>query len=221
MALWLPVLSGIMSAIANRPTGIVGCGCEVELIAPLTAFREKRRDQQAWLERRPHAFRLRQPVGDHPQRRGMEAEAEMGGAHLDIFALRPFLLQTGLPRHDAVRAGVDCGGRDVQRTRQFGDTCGGRGHLRLPGQQPPDGADIVGAGGGERAAQCHHQPHPRGGFTRDFTRQDAAETPADHTDPLAGGLEQLGHGPRDRRDFQLRQPDVAAPAPAMNVVSER
>src|SRR5271165_4050603 len=57
-------------------------------------------------ERRPGADRLRQPIGDDPKRRGVEAEPEMGAPHFHVFALKAFRLLARPPGDDAVRAAI-------------------------------------------------------------------------------------------------------------------
>jgi hypothetical protein len=46
----------------------------------------------------------------------VEAEPEVRGADLDVFALRSLRLQTGFPGDDAVGAGIDGGGRSRARS---------------------------------------------------------------------------------------------------------
>src|SRR5215212_9161394 len=63
--------------------------------------------QAAPFERAPFTLRLREPVGDRIQHRGVDAEAAMAADHLDVLGVIGRRLDTALPRDDAVRAAED------------------------------------------------------------------------------------------------------------------
>src|ERR1700733_6677013 len=66
--------------------------------------------QTAAVERLPFALRLRQAISNCEKRRGVVAHADMTRSDLDVFGLRAWGLDTGLPGDDAVSAAEDRGG---------------------------------------------------------------------------------------------------------------
>src|SRR5271166_6371694 len=72
----------------------------------LSFARKQCGDRAARPERRPCPERLRQPVGDDPERGGVEAEPDMGAAHFHIFAMGAFRLPARPPGDDAVGVGA-------------------------------------------------------------------------------------------------------------------
>src|SRR6187551_1027944 len=72
----------------------------------------------ASIERRPFAFRLRQPIGHRIDRSRMMTHAAMAALDLDAFGGRAGLLHASLPGADTVGAAEDRRGRHRRRPRQ-------------------------------------------------------------------------------------------------------
>ena len=87
------------------------------------ALREEMTSDRRGMEGLPLTLGLREPVGDHPEHRGVVAQAEVAAVDRDVLAVRPGRVDARSPGHDPVEARVDGGrrhgiGRRKSRSRR-------------------------------------------------------------------------------------------------------
>src|ERR1700730_2788822 len=175
----------------------------------------------AAIEFLPVSLGLGEAVGDGIDGRRMMAEAAMAAVDLDVLARRGVLVETGLPRADAVAAAEDRGGRHGrrldQRIEQFLIVdLAARHHL-------------VGAPGvgrfrrtGKWAAEADHAAHLVGRELGELARIEATQAPADEADlaPIVA-LEQFVDAGHHVALEAAAQAVVAALFPAVRAVAVR
>src|SRR6266567_4432212 len=190
------------------------------VLPPLNFSREKRRDQRTGPKRPPGAERLRQTIGNDPERRSVEAEPEMRGADLDVLAVHSLRLQTGLPGDDTVGSRIDGGGRHRYGSREGSHPFRPRRCGLLAGKQAPQGTDIARGRRGKRASERDDHADVRRDLARHFARHDSAAAPAHQADRQTGCGPQARRLLGDRRQIRVRSPDVAPAVPAVHVVAQ-
>src|SRR6266481_1869806 len=124
----------------------------------------------------------------------MMSHAAVARAHLDVLDVRRVLLETALPRDDAVAAAVEGRAGDRRRgTETAAQLVATR--VGTATEQARDGGCIDVA---EGTCERDHAPHLGRETTRQLTRVDAAETPADDAHRTLVALAELAEALAER-----------------------